>query len=156
MSFILSIAAGAMFADLDALDRRIAEFTGVTIGAEGGAMVPLDRRLRLKPCNSPAALSWREGRRDSVVVECPDFGGWRLFVPIRGGGSGGSAGMPAVNRGDAVTISVEGEDFTVSQPGEAMESGSTGAWIRVRGMDPKAQILRARVVRPGLVTIGLH
>lgn len=155
MSFILSIAAAATFADLGVLDRRVAEFTGVPAGAEGGAMLPLDRRLRLKPCNAPVALSWRDGRHDSVVVECPDFGGWRLFVPVRAGGSGRLSGAPAVNRGDAVTISVDGEDFSVSVPGEAMESGPAGAWIRVRGTDAKAQVMRARVVRPGLVTVAL-
>lgn len=155
MSFILSIAATAAFADLNALDRRVAEFTGASIGTEGGAMLPLDRRLRLKPCNSPAAVSWRDGRRDSVVIECPDLGGWRLFVPVRSGGAGGMAAAPVVNRGDAVTISVDGEDFSVSQPGEALESGAAGAWIRVRGVDAKGQVLRARVVRPGLVTVAI-
>ena len=135
MSLVLALSAMAAFADLNALDRHIAEFTGVPAGAEGGAMLPLDRRLRLKPCNSPAALSWRDGRHDSVVIECPDLGGWRLFVPVRGA-SAGALGAPMVNRGDAVTIAVEGEGFSVSQPGEALEAGTTGAWIRVRGMDP--------------------
>jgi flagella basal body P-ring formation protein FlgA len=154
MSFILSIAAAAAFADLNALDRRVAEFTGVPAGNEGGAMLPLDRRLRLKPCNSPESLSWRDGRHDSVVVECPDFGGWRLFVPIRAG-SGGLSATPAINRGDAVTIAVQGDDFSVSESGEALESGLSGAWIRVRGIDAKAQVMRARVVRPGLVSVDL-
>lgn len=155
MSMIFTLVAAAAFADLDALDRRVAEFTGVPVGAEGGALVPLDRRLRLKPCNSPEALSWRDGRHDAVVVECPDFGGWRLFVPIRAGNSAGLSGAPAVNRGDGVTIAVESDDFSVSEPGEALESGPAGAWIRVRGLDPKAQVLRARVVRPGLVSVAL-
>jgi flagellar basal body P-ring formation protein FlgA len=155
MSFILSIAVAAAFADLNVLDRQIAEFTGVPAGSEGGAMLPLDRRLRLKPCNSPAALSWRDGRHDSVVLECPDLGGWRLFVPVRAASAGGPSGTPAVNRGDAVTIAVETDEFSVSEPGEAMESGPAGAWIRVRGVDAKAQVLRARVVRPGLVSVAL-
>ena len=161
MSFILSIAAAAAFADLGALDRRVPEFAGVPAGAEGGAMLILDRRLRLKPCNSPEALAWRDGRHDSIVVECPDFGGWRLFVPVRAASAGAIAASPSVSRGDAVTIAVNGDGFSVSQPGEALESGAVGVWIRVRTQGGSAargssDAMRAQVLRPGLVAVPLN
>lgn len=154
MSLLLFLAAAAPFADLAAIDRQVAQFTGAPVGAEGGAQLPLDRRLRLRPCMAPLALSWRGARRDTVVAECPEAGGWRLFVPVRAGAQASSA-PSAINRGDAVTIAVTGGGFSVSQPGEALEGGPVGGWIRVRGVNGKGQQMRAQVLRPGLVGVPL-
>ena len=152
----------APIADLAAIDREVERFTGVPARAEGGASLPVDRRLRLAPCRSPLALSWRTPRQETVLVECPDAGSWRIFVPVRrslgpvgSGAGGGPVAAPAVNRGDAVTIAVAGEGFAVSQPGEALDGGPVGAWIRVRTLSAKAQPMRARIVRPGLVEMPL-
>ncbi len=155
MSLALIFAAAAAFANLEALDAEVARFTGAPAGAEGGAMLPLDRRLRLRPCRSPAALSWRGERRDTIIVECPDAGSWRLFVAVHAASTGaaGYAAPPAINRGDAVTIAVTGDGFSVSQPCEAMDGGSIGGWIRVRSLATRAQPMRAQVVRPGLVAV---
>jgi len=154
MTISLILAAAAGFADLNALDAAVARFAGAPIGAEGGAVTPLDRRLRLNPCRSPAALSWRGERRETIVVECPDNGGWRLFVPVRAlSGGGGMAQPAAINRGDGLTIAVSGDGFSVSQPGEAMDSGPVGGWIRVRALGEKSQPMRAQVMRPGLVSV---
>ncbi len=152
MTLALILAAAAAFADLDALDAAVSRFTGAPAGAAGGAMLPLDRRLRLRPCRSPAALSWRGERRDTIIVECPDAGSWRLFVPVRAA-STGPAAQPAISRGDAVTIAVTGDGFSVSQPGEAMDSGPVGGWIRVRSLSARAQPMQAQVIRPGLVAL---
>jgi len=159
MSFALSalILAAAPFADLSAIDRQVAAFTGAAIGETGGAMQPVDRRLRLKPCAAPLALSWRTPQRETVQVQCPDAGGWRLFVPARGAPPEVAA-LPVVNRGDAVMIAVSGSGFTVSRPGEALESGPVGGWIRVRpvatGVRP-ADPMRVQVIRPGVVGLPL-
>ncbi len=156
---LLLLAAAAPFADLAALDLQLARFTGASVGTEGGAMLPLDRRLRLRPCQSPAALSWRGERRDTVTLECPDAGGWRLYVPLRRGTAGATAGAaapPAINRGDMVTIAVAGQGFAVSQPGEALEAGAAGDWVRVRPAGGKGQPMRAQVLRPGLVGVPVH
>lgn len=155
MSLALLLAAATPFADLDAIDRQVAEFTGVRIGAEGGATLPLDRRLRLRHCGSPIALAWRNERRDTITVECPDAGSWRLFVPVRAGAFGTTAATPLINRGDAVTIAVAGDGFSVSQPGEALEAGAAGAWIRVRAVNGKGSPMRAQVIRPGLVGLPI-
>ena len=154
MSLALILAAAAPFADLAALDRQVAAFTGAPTGAEGGATLPLDRRMRLRPCNSPIAMAWRGERRDTVIAECPDAGGWRLFVPVRAGGSAQTA-SPVINRGDAVTIAITGDGFALSQPGEALEAGAVGAWVRVRAVNGKAAPMRAQVVRPGLVSLPM-
>lgn len=145
--------AQTAYADLAEIDRAVAAFTGAEQGAPGGAAMPMDRRLRLAQCRVPLALEWYGSRRDTVQVSCPMQGGWRVFVPVVRGASAATA--PLIAKGDSVTISVRSEGFSVSQPGEAMEAGAAGAWIKVRGLGAKAPVLRAKVLRPGLVGIDL-
>jgi flagellar basal body P-ring formation protein FlgA len=141
-------------ADLAAIDRAVAQFTGAAQGQPGGAALPLDRRLRLAPCPVPLALGWYGGRQDRVEVACTAPGGWKLYVPLAGSGGAASTAY-AITRGDQVTITVRGEGFAVSQAGQALESGAFGAWIKVRGTSSGSQVLRARVLRPGLVGMDL-
>jgi len=150
-----AIAQGA-FASLDAIDRAVTGFTGAGIGQQGGATLPVDRRLRLAPCRSPLAMSWRSERHESVLVQCPDAGSWHLFVPVMASAAANAA--PAVLRGEAINVVVSGDGFSVSQPGEAMESGAVGAWIRVRTVKDgtaKGEPMRARIVRPGLAEVPM-
>jgi flagella basal body P-ring formation protein FlgA len=137
----------------------VAAFTGVPAGGMGGAMLPTDRRLRLALCRSPLAMSWRTARRDSLIVECPDPGSWHLFVPVRSAqATPAAAAAPVVMRGESVTIAVAGEGFAVTQPGEAMEAGAVGDWIRVRSVrsgQPQGDAMRARITRPGEVEVPL-
>lgn len=144
-------AAAQTFADPAALDRAVAEFTGAPMGAPGGASAAVDRRLRLASCPSAPQLSWYGTRHDTVAVQCPAIG-WRLFVPVSGGG-GASDAAPAVTRGDAVTIELAGDGFSLSQSGEALDAGAVGTWIRVRSGNGRA--IRARVLRPGAVGIDV-
>ena len=140
------------FIDPAAIEGEVARFTGADSGQPGGAALPIDRRLRLARCAAPLALSWRGLRQDMVMVQCP--GGWRLFVALSGSAQAPSA-APVIAKGDAVTIVVRGDGYSVSQGGEALEPGAPGAWIRVRagekGSGDRNEALRARVVRPGLV-----
>lgn len=151
--------AFAANADLAQIDSQVAAFTGVPQGAVGGAVLPVDRRLRLTACNSPLSLGWHTTRRESVVVQCPDAGSWRLFVPVTPAQQASTAPeTPAVTRGEAVTVSVTGDGFAVSQPGIAMDAGPVGAWVRVRmvqGGVPKGDAMRAQVIRPGLLAIPM-
>jgi flagella basal body P-ring formation protein FlgA len=145
------LAIAAPFTDLALIDNSVAAFTGQPIGVPGGAAQPVDRRLRLAACAAPLALSWYGAAQTSVLVSCPDMGGWRVFVPVREARREAPAAI-AVARGEGVTVTVAGAGFSVSQPGEAMDAGAVGAWIRVRTA-AKADPLRARVVRPGLVEL---
>ena len=142
------------FADLAAIDQAVAGFTGAGIGQTGGAILPVDRRLRLSACARNPTLSWRDSRHETVLVQCLEPGGWHIFVPVRA-----VAGGPvAIARGEAVTISVTGEGFSVSQSGEAMDGGAIGEWIRVRSVKDGAlhsDAIRARIVRPGEVEVPL-
>lgn len=161
LSLLLLAAAtsGAGFADLGAVDRQVAAFTGAPLGQPGGALTPVDRRLRLQPCRSGLALSWRTPAQDNVVVQCGDANGWHLFVPVKRIATAAAAAQPdAVSKGDSVSIAVSGDGFTVSQPGEALEAGAVGAWIKVRPASAGASLrdantMRARVERPGLVVV---
>lgn len=146
------LAAG--FADPATIDRAVAEFTGAGIGAPGGARSPVDRRLRLATCATALALEWYDASRDTVLVRCPDEGGWRLFVPLTAAGAA-QGGPDVVSRGDRVTITVRGSGFTLSRQGEALEAGAVGEWIRVRGADRRGDPLRAQIVRPGVVGMEL-
>ncbi|MFM5886025.1 MAG: flagella basal body P-ring formation protein FlgA [Novosphingobium sp.] len=137
------------YADLAAIDRAVAGFVGTPAP-------PIDRRLRLNPCASPLALAWYGARADRVQVTCPGAAGWTLYVALPAQAQA-AAQPPLVQRGDAVTISAGGEGFAVSQPGEALEGGAAGAWIKVRplGAAAAAAPLRAQVLRPGVVGIFL-
>ncbi len=153
MGSVASAQSGGFY-DLASVDRAVAAFTGAGIGQPGGAALPVDRRMRLATCFGALVTTWYGTRQDNVLVQCPDPGGWRLFVAVSGNArqDAASALPPAVARGEALTISVEGEGFTVSQSGEAVEAGPLGAWIRVR-TSVKATPIRARIARPGLVIV---
>jgi flagella basal body P-ring formation protein FlgA len=146
-------AAAVAATDLAMIDNAVAAFTGQPIGVPGGAAQPVDRRLRLASCSAPIALAWYGSVQTSVLVSCPDAGSWRIFVPVVQARRDAPATI-AVAKGEGVTISVAGDGFTVSQPGEAMDAGAVGAWIRVR-TNAKADPMRARIVRPGLVELPM-
>jgi len=153
-----SPALAQTYVDLSEVDRAVASFTGAAIGAPGGAAQGADRRLRLTPCPQILTLAWYGQGRSAVEVRCPVAGGWKLYVPMATGG-GADRNLPAeqaaVVRGDAVTVRVSGDGFAVSQPGEALENGPIGAWIKVRGPTANAPVLRAKVLRPGVVGMDL-
>lgn len=162
----LALAAAAAtpalgLADLDALDRQVAQFTGTVIGAPGGAVRPLDRRLRLRACHSQITLEWHTQRRYTVTLRCGDAGGWTLFVPVMAAQipatpPSGGPGALAVSRGDTVSLAITGRGFAVSRAAEALEAGAVGDWIRVRPVTERRhaeQPVRARVVRSGVVSL---
>ncbi len=160
----LALATGLMpatanaqaFQNLDAVDRQVAAFLGQSADSAGATFVPVDRRLRLATCGAPLALSWYGTRQDSVLVRCPDASGWRLFVRVQGtiSAAPAAAAMPAVSRGEPVTVTVRGTGFSVSQSGEAMENGAVGQWIRIR-MN-KTSEMRAQVLQPGTVRVDMQ
>jgi len=59
-----------------------------------------------------------------------------------------------VRRGDKVVISASNNNVSVRMPGEAMESGTLGAQIRVRNTRSDREI-KARVVGPGQVKVDM-
>jgi flagella basal body P-ring formation protein FlgA len=157
LAFALALSPAAHAAaiqDPAAIDQEVAAFIGAPAGVPGGAARVVDRRLRLNACTAPLALSWHGDAHASVLVECPDAGGWHIFVATAGN-TRQSVAAPVIERGQAVTVAVTGDGFSVSQPAEALESGAVGAWIRVR-TQAKADPVQAQVVRPGLVELPVQ
>lgn len=134
-----------------AIDQAIEQFTGQSIGAVGGAISPVDKRLRLAHCASPLSLDWYGTGQRTVSVACPGAGGWNVYVNVRSAPKA-KAATTAIRRGEAVTIAYRGRGFTLQQRGEARGNGAVGDWIEVR-IDRDSPTLRARIVRPGLVEI---
>ena len=152
-----SPVAGAGFADPAAIDAAVADFTGADMGEPGGASLPVDRRMKLASCAQPLALEWYGKARETVLVRCPAPAGWRLYVPIASPSHAAAAiaSAPAVARGESVAITVRGSGFALTRQGEALEAGAPGEWIRVRPAGTRADPIRARVVRPGVVGMEL-
>ncbi|WP_169053462.1 flagella basal body P-ring formation protein FlgA [Alteraurantiacibacter aquimixticola] len=154
--------AAQSFIDHGAIDAEVAAFTGAGIGTPGGARHPVDRRLRLSTCPQQLSLAWHGVRADMVRVECTAGQGWRIFVPVNSGGVTAAVAaapaqarrMPGVERGQVLTITIQGRGFSVSQQGEALEDGSVGEWIRVRP-EGNREAVRARIDTPGRAVIPL-
>lgn len=164
---LAAVPAQAQFADPAALDAEVAAFTGAALGAPGGARNPVDRRLRLAECPGPYALGWHGRRGDMVRIACPTLAGWQVFVPVNVTAAAAVAAQPAaarqtvVERGQVLTIAVEGRGFVVTQQGEALEDGAIGDWIRVRpegspdnrSRSASREPVRARIDQPGRAVI---
>lgn len=149
------------FENLDRLDGLVAMTVGANIGEPGGPIAPVDRRLRLASC--PATPSVEGPTFGAAIVKC-DAVGWRIRVPLSGGGVAaapvaryGAVARPAqrdmvVKRGDPVQLLAGNASFSVSRVMIADEDGAVGDTIRVRE-DKKAAPVLAQVVEMGTVRI---
>jgi len=155
-----AVAQDARFTDLAAIDAELTAFTGAPVGTPGGARHPVDRRLRLAACGQPLDLAWHGRRADMIRVECNAGSGWRIFVPINSGGETAAVSaapqvpVTVVERGQIISIAIEGRGFSIAQQGEALEDGAIGAWIRIRP-EGNREALRARIVTPGRAVIPI-
>lgn len=169
IALILLSAAGAepvlaqqKFENLDRIDSLVAMTVGANIGEPGGPVAPVDRRLRLAAC--PGTPSIEGPVFGAAIVKC-DAVGWRIRVPLAGGGAAaaapaaryGAVARPAqrdmvIKRGDPVQLVAGNADFSVSRMMVADEDGAVGDTIRVRE-DKKAAPVLAQVVGMGTVRI---
>ncbi len=163
LAMSLSISAAAQdgrFADHGAIDAELAAFTGAPVGTPGGARHPVDRRLRLTACPQQLDLTWHGRRADMIRVECNAGSSWRIFVPVNTGAGNARSGVPeqapvsVVERGQIISLIIEGRGFSIAQQGEALEDGAIGAWIRIRP-EGNREALRARIVTPGRAVIPI-
>lgn len=136
-------AAQSQFQDLGMLDAVIATSLGADVGQPGGAVHPLDRRLRLTQCNQDVVVS--EPQNGAVIVACGSSG-WRLRVALVQSANtsvtGGEAGsdVPLIRRGDEVQLVVVGTGFTVSTRAISDQTGRAGDRVRVRLPDRSAPL----------------
>ncbi len=158
--------AQASFEDLAALDARIATALGAGVGEAGGAVAPIDRRLRLASCPQPATIS--APAAGAVTVRCTPLG-WRIRVAVGAGPRAASSAVEVpqllVRRGEAVDLVVRACGFTVSGSGIAEQSGMAGDRIRIRLVDRPvdrsgsrsgngSRIATGQILADGRVAIG--
>ncbi|MBK7283541.1 MAG: hypothetical protein IPI83_03285 [Sphingomonadales bacterium] len=124
-----TVALADPIEDLDRLDNRIELLTGVSPGHPGGAITPLDRRLKLAACPQPATIEWAGS--DALAVRCPAIG-WRLRVGIAPVAASQGKAMLSVHRGDTVEVSVVCDTFDATETGIALDDGAEGSSIRLQ------------------------
>jgi flagella basal body P-ring formation protein FlgA len=131
-------AFGQAFENLEMLENRVSAALGAGVGEPGGPARPIDRRLRLMPCPTPAEID--SPAMGAVAIRC-ETRGWRIRVPLAAGAiaaSGVTPGMaqvraePVVRRGDQVEVVALSANFSVSTLGIAEQDGAPGERIRVR------------------------
>lgn len=146
---LTGLAAAAMspgsFQDLDALDARVAALVG-----GGGAAVPIDRRIKLAACPEDPVISRIAG--SAVSVRCPSLG-WKIRVAASQSPSVDAPVEPIVHRGDTIELVVEGEGYSASSVGTAVDEGGAGSLIRVK-IPTSPSPVSATVSRVGVATIS--
>lgn len=147
-------AMAQAFEDLDRLDVIVATTVGARIGEPGGALAPVDKRLRLAACPQQPTV---EGPVfGAAIVRC-DRLGWRIRVPLSGSAAPGQARAQQprhilVRKGDPVQLVAGNASFTVSRVMVAEEDGAVGDMIRVRE-DRKSAPVTGRVEPNGIVRV---
>jgi flagellar basal body P-ring formation protein FlgA len=153
-------AAAAGTTDLALLDRAAEIFAGAPLGAPGGPVAPIDRRLKLAACGSSPEFSWRTEARDAIVIRCPEPGSWRIFVAMKPPAASAAQTLatapikvePIIRRGDPVTLSAGRPGFAVTADGVAMADAAPGARLQVKIEGAKNPV-QAIAVEAGLVTL---
>lgn len=152
LSLALAAAAPAAAQDFQStqvLDTIVAQFTGKTLGEQGGARAPVDKRLKLQACAAPQ-LEWHSDAKDAVVVRCM-APVWRIFVPVNAvpqpkavpvaqTPAAPARAAPVIRRGDPITVEAGSPGFSITRDGVAMGDAAAGARLLVKVDDRKPPI----------------
>ena len=151
------VIAAPLFQDLSVIDAAIVAQTGQKMGQVGGAIGPVDRRLKLARCPEPVQID--PAAFGAVAVRCAPLG-WRiritLVAPPRVPASAQTQVLAPeiiVKRGESVELRVIGDGFQVAGSAVAMEDGALGAGIRVKSPTSKTPVT-ATIVGPAAVKIS--
>lgn len=158
LAALLAAPAGAQnFENLEMLESRVAASLGAGIGEPGGPARPIDRRLRLAPCPTPALID--APAMGAVAVRC-ETRGWRIRVPLMSSGAASSMvaaaavrAEPVIRRGDQVELVAMTANFSVSTLGIAEQDGAPGERIRVR-TERRAAPVTGQVLDDGRVALA--
>lgn len=158
---IATPASAQGFHSIDEIDQQVAATLGAEIGQPGGAIRPVDRRLRLQAC--PAPIIVEPLNLGAVTVRCQQIG-WRIRVPVQqnqeeaGVRAASTSAVrqaraePTIRRGDPVALVVVTGGFTVSRQAIAEQDGAPGDRIRVR-TEPRAAPIIGQVMSDGRVAM---
>ena len=148
--------AAAGFEDIAALEVQVQAALGAGIGEAGGPALPIDRRLKLKPCPEPATVD--APAMGAVAVRCPSLG-WRIRVPlVRSTGqtqtqtAAAVRSEPVIRKGDQIELTASSGSFTVSTLAVAEQDGAPGDRIRVRS-EAKKGVTIGIVTQDGRVSM---
>ncbi|MGE5721209.1 MAG: flagella basal body P-ring formation protein FlgA [Sphingomonadales bacterium] len=138
VTLLLASAAGAQpFQDLAVLDAWVAAALGARAGEPGGAIRPIDRRLKLAACPEEAEVT--PPVLGAATVRCISVG-WRIAVPVIAAARPAKA-EPIVRKGDQVELAVVSDGFMVSAVAVAEQDGAAGDRIRVRTAQKSAPVM---------------
>jgi flagella basal body P-ring formation protein FlgA len=146
-------AIAQSFEDPAVIDLAVVTATGAAAGQAGGAIAPVDRRLKLAAC--PDKLQTDAPALGAIAIRCPARG-WRIRVPLINAPAAGTAGEPAaiiVKRGENLAMRVKGSGFEVSGSAVALEDGAAGNAIRVKLPTSPIPVV-ATVIGPAMVQIS--
>lgn len=150
-----SHASAQPFENLDRIDSLVATTVGAEIGTPGGAVAPVDKRMKLAPC--PQIPSIEGPVFGAAIVRC-DRLGWRIRVPLIGAGQAQSGyarpqqRVVLVKKGDPVQLVAGDASFSVSRAMVADEDGAIGDMIRVRA-DKASPPVTGRVEPSGIIRV---
>ncbi|HEX7853614.1 MAG TPA: flagella basal body P-ring formation protein FlgA [Sphingobium sp.] len=149
------------FQNLDQIDSLVSTTVGANIGEPGGALSPVDRRLRLAAC--PQIPSIEGPVFGAAIIRCDKLG-WRIRVPLKlekpapvavavhQQAQVPQARIVLIKKGDPVQLVAGNAAFSVSRAMIADEDGAVGEMIRVRE-DRNSPAVSGRIEADGLVRI---
>ncbi len=146
----------APFEDIPTLEARVIGALDAGIGTPGGPAAPIDRRLKLASCPTPATID--PPALGAVALRCAALG-WRIRVPLNGASTAANyqkmveKSAPMIRRGDPVELIADAGSFSVSSDGIADEDGAAGQRIRIR-IDRDRPPIVGEVVDIGLVRLA--
>jgi len=167
LAAIAAPAAAQDFQSTQMLDTVVSQFTGHNIGQMGGAIAPVDTRLKLASCAAPQ-LEWHTDAHEAVVVRCMSPM-WKIYVPVLAPPRPkpvpvaaapvpvAAASLPVappvklemvIKRGDTVTLEVGGAGFSITREGIAMNDAPVGGRVQVK-VEDKTPPIQAIVIEAG-------
>lgn len=153
-------AAAQSFQSTAQLDEAVVQFTGASIGMDGGAQMPVDPRLKLARCSMPQ-FGWLSDRQDAVVISCmaPT---WKVYVPVRRltrvqperpapapvAAVAPVKAEPVIRRGDPIMVEAGAPGFSITRDGVAMGDAPVGGRLMVK-VDPAKPPIQAIALESG-------
>lgn len=108
-----------------------------------GQPVVFDPRISVPDCASAMEFSWSSSERRGVVASCA-AAGWRLVLPVAGGGARQQGvtrnEAPVIRRGDLVQVTARGANYAIYVDAVAEGSGRPGGRMLVRNLRTGARI----------------